>query len=216
CGKCGRACPSDPALDPFHITYTCDGPNPDGGLPDCTRVCVTQPGWLWLHRHGNMQLPPASGARCDTFRWGRRPRRGVGGKACKPGEVCHPINATSIQQECGCPKPLTYCPGPPYCRNLQNDPYNCGMCDHVCPTPPHAKPTCQNGKCGYECDFGFEDCNHNYVDGCEIDTLNNPENCGGCNNDCDGGADVRIAPANKGNNEHHPRCPNLARATTRC
>jgi len=140
CGQCGRQCPNDPALAPFHETYTCNGPNPDGGLPDCVRVCVTQPGNLWLDCNGDMLKAPASGDGCETFGWGSVTDCGACGNACKPGEVCHPINATSIQQECGCPKPLDYCPSAPYCRNLDSDPYNCGACDHVCPTPPHAKP----------------------------------------------------------------------------
>jgi hypothetical protein len=179
-------------------------------------VCVQKIGEVWLDCNGDMQNAPGAGDGCETFGWGSVTDCGACGNACKPGEVCHPVNATSLQQQCGCPSPLTYCPGPPYCRNLETDPYNCGACGNVCPTLPHAKPTCSNGVCGYQCDFGFADCNHNPVDGCEIDTLNNPDNCGGCTNDCDGGPLCGTHCEKSGNGMYIQRCQNGVCGTTEC
>jgi hypothetical protein len=215
CGKCGRQCPQDPNLDPFHMTYTCNGPAPDGGLPPCAKVCIQKIGEVWLDCNGDSQQAPDAGDGCETFGWGSTTNCGACGKACKNGDVCHPVNTTSIDQECGCPSPLSYCPSAPWCRNFQNDPLNCGACGHVCFTPPNAKAACVNGKCGYECDVGFADCNHKSGDGCEIDILDNPDNCGGCVAGCDGG-DCGQQCAKNDQGDYIQRCQNGVCATQGC
>jgi hypothetical protein len=214
CGICGRKCPQDPALVPFHESYTCNGPALDGGLPPCTRVCVQQRGNLWLDCNGDMLQAPDAGDGCETFGWASTTNCGACGKACKPGEVCHPVDQTSTKQECGCPSPLSYCPSYPYCRNLDTDPYNCGMCNNVCPTYPHTLPTCSGGKCGYECVYGWADCDHQAWNGCEVDILNDPENCGGCTTGCTGvGCGAKCL---KNNGQYVQRCQNGVCATEGC
>jgi hypothetical protein len=215
CGICGRQCPQDPSLVPFHESYTCNGPNPDGGLPDCTRVCVQQRGNLWLDCNGDMLQAPDAGDGCETFGWASTTNCGACGNACKPGEVCHPVDQTSTKQECGCPPPLSYCPGYPYCRNFDTDPYNCGGCNIICPTYPHTLPTCAGGKCGYECQYGWADCNHLAYDGCEVDILNDPNNCGGCVAGCDGGTGCGSV-CEKVNGQYVQRCQNGVCATQGC
>ena len=39
----------------------------------------------------------------------------------------------------------------------------------------------------FACEYGFADCNGDYDDGCEVDTLADPTNCGGCGIACGGG-----------------------------
>lgn len=62
---------------------------------------------------------------------------------CGRGATCH-------GGTCACDDPaLTHCfPNQSYfgaCVDLQNDPYNCGACDHFCETGD--APTCVNGAC---------------------------------------------------------------------
>ena len=62
----------------------------------------------------------------------------------------------------------------------RTDAKNCGGCGVACSTN-HLKPTCAAGACGGACENGFSDCNGNkQTDGCEVDTNNDPKNCGGC------------------------------------
>jgi hypothetical protein len=215
CGVCGRQCPFDPNLIPFHMSYTCNGPNPDGGLPGCVKACDQQIGNLWLDCNGDSQKAPDAGDGCETFGWGSTTNCGACGKACKSGEVCHPLNTTTLDQECGCPAGLSYCPTAPWCRNLQDDPLNCGACGKVCPNVPNAQAACVNGKCGFECDVGFADCNHKPGDGCEIDILDNPDNCGGCVAGCQG-PDCGQKCAKNAAGEYVQRCQNGVCATEGC
>jgi hypothetical protein len=216
CGICGRQCPQDPALGPFNETYTCDGPNPDGGLPGCDRVCVQERGNLWLDCNGDMLLAPDAGDGCETFGWGSQTNCGACGLQCDGGAVCHPVDQTTTKQECGCQSPLSYCDSYPYCRNLEADPYNCGGCNIVCPTYPHTLPTCAGGTCGYECVYGWADCNHIAADGCEVDILNDPNNCGGCVAGCDSGVGCGAVCQKNGAGQLVQRCQNGVCATEGC
>ena len=44
--------------------------------------------------------------------------------------------------------------------------------------------TCTASQCGWVCADGYDDCNGNAADGCEIDVANDVANCGSCDNDC--------------------------------
>ncbi|HEY8432971.1 MAG TPA: hypothetical protein VIL20_31580 [Sandaracinaceae bacterium] len=68
--------------------------------------------------------------------------------------------------------------------HLSTDPLHCGGCGSACPIPANASATCASSTCGYSCNPGFADCNASGADGCEIDTGNDPANCGGCGNSC--------------------------------
>lgn len=71
-----------------------------------------------------------------------------------------------------------------YCADLDNDPYNCGVCGYEC-APPGANEYggCLGGACVYACVEGAIECDS----GCTF--LNwDPNNCGACGNVCGGDA----------------------------
>jgi hypothetical protein len=60
---------------------------------------------------------------------------------------------------------------------------NGGMCriEADCPRPPFTSPTCFAQSCGYTCFPGSrDDCDGNRANGCEVDSLTDAQNCGGC------------------------------------
>ncbi|MBI5533361.1 MAG: hypothetical protein HY898_11630 [Deltaproteobacteria bacterium] len=69
--------------------------------------------------------------------------------------------------------------------NLAIEVANCGTCGNVCVAQPGAAPTCAAGACvPGTCLSGFVDCNADPTDGCEVDTLGDPDHCGGCSVVC--------------------------------
>ena len=64
-----------------------------------------------------------------------------------------------------------------------NDIEHCGGCV-PCVVPPHAKPTCKDFFCGYECDAGWENCDGDDKNGCESEIATNTSHCGGCGKLC--------------------------------
>jgi hypothetical protein len=101
-------------------------------------------------------------------------------ESCGAGEICE-------DGECvvSCQPPLVECAGA--CTSIDFDPQHCGACSNACFAPPNAGASCFAGACGYECQEGWDDCNGVSVDGCEVDLVNDPDNCGGCGNACDNG-----------------------------
>ncbi len=68
--------------------------------------------------------------------------------------------------------------------HTDSDPYHCGDCTTQCTGNINAAPHCEGGQCTFHCSSGFADCNQNDVDGCEVDTNNDPHHCGTCGLDC--------------------------------
>jgi hypothetical protein len=67
-----------------------------------------------------------------------------------------------------------------------SDPNNCGGCNMKCQAP-NANTTCSASKCVItSCANGFKDCDMAEVDGCEIQTATDPNNCGNCGMKCAG------------------------------
>jgi hypothetical protein len=65
------------------------------------------------------------------------------------------------------------------CVDTRFDPKNCLTCGHGCPGT-----TCNDSACTNTCAQGFVDCNHNVVDGCEVNPASDPSNCGNCGIAC--------------------------------
>ena len=60
---------------------------------------------------------------------------------------------------------------------------HCGRCGFTCPLAANSQPRCSMGMCDVRCDSTrFRDCNHDPVDGCEVDVLNDLA-CGLCPRD---------------------------------
>lgn len=83
-----------------------------------------------------------------------------------------------------CPAPFTSCPGVPgVCTtNLDSDISNCGACGAACPESTSLNGTfvCSGGKCKLGCQAFYADCNNLVADGCETETYEDDNNCGGC------------------------------------
>ncbi len=96
-----------------------------------------------------------------------------------------------------CPDGFATCTsddGPAYkCgTDLMRDPKNCGSCGNECLVykPLHMTSRCVQGACELECmndpfyPTDRRNCNGEVDDGCEVDVLVDPNNCGACGNKC--------------------------------
>src|SRR5689334_5776728 len=62
---------------------------------------------------------------------------------------------------------------------------DCGACGVNCEPENAVAPTCAGGLCDYgSCAVGFEDCDADHTNGCEVDPLTDPTHCGDCAHDC--------------------------------
>jgi hypothetical protein len=67
---------------------------------------------------------------------------------------------------------------------LANDPNNCGRCGNKCALA-NAASTCVNGQCTLaNCNVGYGNCDTNPANGCEVNIMTDPNNCGGCGQRC--------------------------------
>ena len=70
--------------------------------------------------------------------------------------------------------------------SIKTDLANCGFCGNVCDLP-NATAECSSGACRIAtdgCAAGFQDCNGDPADGCEVNLKTNKLNCGSCNKIC--------------------------------
>ncbi|MBK6533602.1 MAG: hypothetical protein IPF99_29660 [Deltaproteobacteria bacterium] len=68
--------------------------------------------------------------------------------------------------------------------NTQSDLAHCGACNAACPTRANATSTCAAGACGFACNAGFENCDGDASNGCEVDTRSSVSHCGRCGGAC--------------------------------
>jgi putative metal-binding protein len=78
------------------------------------------------------------------------------------------------------------------CGNMIDDDCN-GLVDEggcvcfsagQCPNRPNAIAQCTMSQCTFFCQMGYADCNNQPVDGCEVYTQSDPNNCGLCGTVC--------------------------------
>lgn len=67
--------------------------------------------------------------------------------------------------------------------NTTNDPANCSACGQVC-SNVHGTPSCKTSKCAISCDPGYQDCDGNAINGCEINSQTDVDHCGTCATKC--------------------------------
>jgi hypothetical protein len=128
------------------------------------------------------------------------PQSGCGLAACDPCAVANATARCSGDHACAvqsCNDGWGDCNGDPSdgCEtNLQSDPNNCLSCGRSCAVAGGVgecslDPTCSLTPCCKiaRCEPPFRDCNQTYTDGCEIDTADDPANCGDCNEACPSG-----------------------------
>ena len=184
CSACGAKCgipdvdagpgvwPCGPGVLPPHIGPVCTN-------SECKLDCTGDFFASYLDCNGDR-----CGDGCETNVANDPKNCGACGHTCLPEQVC-------IKGECQCDAPqLTFCGS---CTDLMRDPNNCGSCGHVCPGQPEppgqithrGHPLCVLGRCSYYCPPGRADCDHRIENGCEIDLMVDPENCGGCGVQCD-------------------------------
>lgn len=101
-----------------------------------------------------------------------------GNAKCEPGAG---ENANACRAECSC--------GDGVCDLFERNSgvcfEDCGGCDQGQCQIPFGDAVCDKGRCEVDaCDSNRADCDAEYVTGCEVNTANDEENCGGCGNDC--------------------------------
>ena len=107
----------------------------------------------------------------------------VAGACC--GGVC--VDTAANQMHCGacgkaCAMGQSCCNSG--CVDLQADVKNCGGCGNSC-NFANATGSCTAGKCAVtKCNDGFDDCDNNPDNGCEVDIKTDVRNCTGCGKVC--------------------------------
>jgi hypothetical protein len=109
---------------------------------------------------------------------------GGGTQDCCNG-VC--VDTSSDPNHCG--SCMTSCNGMTCCASkcvdLTNNLTNCGACGNSCKGLPNTMSTgCVQSKCALTCNGGYADCDKVAANGCEINILNDVQNCNGCGNTC--------------------------------
>ncbi len=166
CGGCSVVC------GPFdHATPGCMGGGCilsacDPGWDDCDMTIETG---CETHLISDVSNCGACGEFCGAPNMNNQCNDGI----CQPGDVC-----LSGFEDCdadlgnGCE------------ADLSSDPENCATCGVAC-RYDNAMGVCQAGACSMGiCYDGYDDCNQDDVDGCEINLGNDADNCNGCGNVC--------------------------------
>ncbi|MEM7604399.1 MAG: hypothetical protein AAF411_03510 [Myxococcota bacterium] len=163
CGACGEVCERTGAA------ASCEGGVCTLGECDAERAnCNGDP----LDGCEASFLSPASCGGC--------------GRACgEDSPLCRRDGAGAFECAVSCAAGEEECDAA--CFDTASSPEHCGGCGVPCDAPSFAAATCTDSTCGFTCNAGRGDCDAMDGDGCEVDLLNDPSNCGGCGTACTGG-----------------------------
>jgi hypothetical protein len=80
------------------------------------------------------------------------------------------------------------------CVDTSSSVDHCGMCNNACPRTGANVTTgdCMMGRCRLVCAGGFEDCDGNADNGCEVNLRTDANNCGMCRTACSAGARMNV------------------------
>jgi hypothetical protein len=191
CGACGTSCPSGQVCVMGACATSCPmGQTECGGVCVNTQtdrgncgMCGTACAAGQICTAGVCELSCATGqtacgmpAAC-TDTQSDRANCGMCGNACGDGLVCSMGMCVP-----SCAAGQTNCMGS--CVSTVTNPNHCGACGTVCGPYANAIPSCNLSMCIMTCNRGFNDCNSDRMDGCEIETNADVNNCGRCGNVC--------------------------------
>lgn len=160
CGVCGKVC----------------APGTSCVAGSCTNVCAA----------GFMDCDGNTANGCEVNSVGDSSNCGACGKVCANGDTCSGGSCVAPGQNCSI---ISYsdCNGDPAdgCEvDLVTSLTNCGACGNVC-SASNAKPLCYSGSCSYlSCNSGFDDCDKDRRNGCEVNLKLDSNHCGTCENIC--------------------------------
>jgi len=166
CGGCGRACEA--------------GPNGEAvcNAGVCAVACRD------LARYADCDRQPGNGCEAELA---RDPAHcGACGTACADGPHAR---GACLSGACGvtCDTGFGNCDGAAGngCEaELLTSPASCGACGNACPAVANARPTCAEGRCGFQCSPGYGDCDGMAANGCETDLQGDRDHCGTCETRC--------------------------------
>lgn len=191
CGRCGNVCPAPMACVAGQCAQLCIG-----GSLECGGACV-DPSSNPQHC-GGCNRPCGAGTICvnaacvptcapNQVRCGGGPcvsldrdpsNCGQCGRSCPGTSACVANQCVPL-----CAAPLLTCGSA--CVDPRTDPMNCGGCNAPCMTGGSAAKACFGGMCRIvSCAPGFDDCNGQEPDGCEVDLNLSAANCGQCGRTC--------------------------------
>lgn len=180
CGKCGVHCDREDGACTL----------PDSAYYGCQNGICQQPkcGFMLVDCNGDLADPSCNTDGCEVT------SNLVDDANCgKCGNRCNVDAGEHCVQEGSGPECAVPCVrfgkvdcGMEGCRDLLNDPEACGSCSRACPSPgANQEVACRKGLCQLDCVTGFADCNGDPADGCEVNLMAHPGNCGACGNACD-------------------------------
>ncbi len=165
CSACGNKCAPTPNSEPICQASKCSSGACKKGFGDCNSDpkdgCEV-----------DFQADPTHcgdcGTECSGFVVANGVSACVGGfcgvGACTPGYA--DCDASSFD---GCES------------KLDSDVTNCGVCGAPCAQPAHGTPKCEASTCDVAtCDAGYDNCNADPTDGCEVYLPSDVNNCGAC------------------------------------
>lgn len=170
CGACGNLCPTPQNGSASCIAGVC-------GVGSCN------------FGFGNCDGNARNG--CETDTGTSATSCGVCGNVCPAPANGAPVCRGGVCGVGSCNAGFANCDGNGAngCEiNTMTSATHCGACGNSCPAPPNVRPVCVDGVCGLgSCNAGFANCDGQNANGCEVNTQDDANNCGGCGSRCPAG-----------------------------